>query len=600
MGSWVLESGTELPNRSYSRELGQTELGFYWDAAFNRTADTTQHVHLKLSPEAIKRNICGPDHIRRTWVALKQRYPLLAARFDDRDVHVNGRVWFVVEEQRLRDVGTDELVFKTVNTLDDCDVVIDAILNDDPPLTNDMLAQVVVMHRTDDPDSIHVVFNVAHAITDGMANATVSRTFFELLCSADDVLSEAQSLPERLAMAVCSESLDPGLRMTKARRRWRLAISRVIWEKRQDKMKGGHSLPNRLSPSSWLTPAQSRLIGTSFDPATSKSIIHGCRQKGITFGHAFPVLGQVAAARVLHRRYLRGEITDEEMQYRLRQPMHTGGPLNLRPYLDPAWFEHGGATEVCLCISFFWTTLPFLPRPPGTRSRKDASVVLHDGAPTVFELLPSDRFLLRARSIKRQVTMQMKHPSFLEIILARLPSRIDRMRSAVTEWRTLKAAGTDPRTLYTDRPIDVSTLQDGLVLTHGGSSMGNVDVIQPLSYPLSKSHPLSIFGSRGREKQVPAFTQTVAPHKAAQSDNGVTVERPLLEVLLHRTHLHCRPGELYLGSTTSRGQLHMHIFWDENVYDESVVTEWLHEVKQAAEHYLPDSPRGPDIPRSKL
>jgi hypothetical protein len=33
----------------------------------------------------------------------------------------------------------------------------------------------------------------------------------------------------------------------------------------------------------------------------------------------------------------------------------------------------------------------------------------------------------------------------------------------------------------------------------------------------------------------------------------------------------------------------MNVFWDENVYDESIVKEWLGEVKLAAEWYLLDT-----------
>jgi hypothetical protein len=99
---------------------------------------------------------------------------------------------------------------------------------------------------------------------------------------------------------------------------------------------------------------------------------------------------------------------------------------------------------------------------------------LHDGAPGFGDLITKDRFFLRARSIKQQIASQMKHPLFLEMTLARAPSRIDRIRRAATEWKAMKAAGKDRQMVHLGEPLDVSKLQDGLMLTHGGSSMGNV------------------------------------------------------------------------------------------------------------------------------
>lgn len=43
---------------------------------------------------------------------------------------------------------------------------------------------------------------------------------------------------------------------------------------------------------------------------------------------------------------------------------------------------------------------------------------------------------------------------------------------------------------------------------------------------------------------------------------------------------------LYFGATTTRGQLRLGIFWDENVYERQVVEQWLDELKGAAEWFL--------------
>lgn len=64
------------------------------------------------------------------------------------------------------------------------------------------------------------------------------------------------------------------------------------------------------------------------------------------------------------------------------------------------------------------------------------------------------------------------------------------------------------------------------------------------------------------------------------------VDGPILRLRSNRTHLQCRPTELYLGASTSQGQLQFAIYWDSNVYDDATVHEWLSEVQSAAEWYL--------------
>lgn len=232
MSSW-----TPVSSRAYSRPLGLTELGFYWDSRFNRTADAIQQYQLELAPDAAHTGLCSDEHIQQAWTALKRRFPLLAARWDDTTADSEGTVHFIVDEARLDTFLPDELQFHTVASEADAGRMVDDMLNVSPPLDRDLLAQVRVLRRTDAPNVIHIITCVAHSITDGMANTTIARTFFELLCAARNVLDERPDLQQRLAMAVSSESLDPGLKTNRARRRWRLAIGYVIWELRNARMK---------------------------------------------------------------------------------------------------------------------------------------------------------------------------------------------------------------------------------------------------------------------------------------------------------------------------------------------------------------------------
>jgi hypothetical protein len=174
----------------------------------------------------------------------------------------------------------------------------------------------------------------------------------------------------------------------------------------------------------------------------------------------------VNAVRVLYRRYLRGELSAAEWAHRLRQPSHFGGPLNLRPFLAPDWLAAGGASEVNLCISFFFNTLPFMPRAPGATSGDPARVARDaSGAPPLADLLSPARFFARARIVKRQTDTFLRHPLFLELTLARTPSRGAHSRESLRFWRAVEAG----------EPIELPVpVPGGVMLQNAMSSFGSV------------------------------------------------------------------------------------------------------------------------------
>lgn len=214
-----------------------------------------------------------------------------------------------------------------------------------------------------------------------------------------------------------------------------------------------------------FTPAQSAAVFTSFSSEVSSQIMRSCRKYGITFGNAFPVLSQVALTRVLCRRYINGHISNEEWEYRKKEPMTTGGPLNLRPFLDREWFERGGSNNVSLSISFFLNTLPFMPL--GLAS----TIKPGDALPPFPALLTPARFLLRCNIAKQQARRFIQHPRFLEIAGARAQSRVDRLQGVAVQWKSHHEHHTlNPPTISV--PDQGATY--GPVFSHGGSSLGNV------------------------------------------------------------------------------------------------------------------------------
>ena len=119
--------------------------------------------------------------------------------------------------------------------------------------------------------------------------------------------------------------------------------------------------------------------------------------------------------RVLYRRYLRGDISEEEWAYRKRQPHFCSRPLNLRPYLDKEWFERGGGSEFMISIGICAHNLPFMTLGETERKTYHADD-LPDGAPPFSDLLTFDRFLHRAGLLKKQTEAFVSHPLFSELV----------------------------------------------------------------------------------------------------------------------------------------------------------------------------------------
>ena len=73
----------------------------------------------------------------------------------------------------------------------------------------------------------------------------------------------------------------------------------------------------------------------------------------------------------------------------------------------------------------------------------------------------------------------------------------------------------------------------------------------------------------------------------ASADAPAPAVRLRLRTAAHS--LRCRPGELYLGASTTQGQMSIFTCTDANTWDPVVVLEWMEEVKGAALFYLGDS-----------
>ena len=210
----------------------------------------------------------------------------------------------------------------------------------------------------------------------------------------------------------------------------------------------------------------------SLTDTQTATVIANCRLHGVTFGNAYLALAQVAMTRVLYRRYLRGEISEEEWAYRKRQPHISGGPLNLRRYLDKTWFENGGGGEFVLCASLFIYRLPFMTLGAAAEQHQG---ILSDGAPPFSDLLTFDRFLHRARLVKKQAAAFFDHPLFLEITHAASLLFLYHARLHILQCMGLSGSTSEHETHGDpdeDKPLAVIDMPS--VWAHGGSSLGDV------------------------------------------------------------------------------------------------------------------------------
>ncbi|KAF8212152.1 hypothetical protein K438DRAFT_1806056 [Mycena galopus ATCC 62051] len=523
--------------RVYTRALGLNELGFYYDSHINGTADTLMHNTIQVSEEGKHR--FSPANIARAWCALKAQFPLLAATVQMRDSHQH----FVVAEERIKSLAPGELFVSSISSPEEAQAMAVDGVDGERKLSDDLLSRIVVLSRTDESSTYHVLIHVAHLIVDGVGNISLLRVLLDILASPGGHTSP--DLEARLSLAVAAESLIPTMKMTVAKQRWRRAAGRIISQIQDAKRTGGQTLPRSFGPVATRLPAQSGLLNTSLSSTESLRITQSLRKHGITVGNALPVLAQVALGRMLCRRYIRGEIGPDEWEFRKKEPSHNAGPINLRPFLDEAWYKSGGHSNVSVNVGYFYFTLGFTPL-------GHATLAPGDSVPEFSELMSPTRFWSRCNTMKKLASRYLNHPLFFEIGEARLAGKIPMQKMVAAKWEKDPSSFVRPGEVEENNVSPVEQAARGTVMAHGWSTF-NMGSSLPREYPSQKSDP---------------------------SDS------PMLRLQIHQQRLHCRTGELYLSAGGSSEQLNLIVFWDKNVFPEDVVQEWVGKTKQAMSYYL--------------
>lgn len=242
MPSWELHQS--VGQRVYSRPLGPLELGFYWDGQFQGTADTCQATEVQVQNHAM----FSRSKVFQAWTRLKYMHPLLAARTMSLPVDdsTDETIHFVIEEERIRHHIPDEITFLSCSSAQEVLVFTVNIQNSSRLLSNDLLARLFIVTRTDASHLVHALTLVAHSITDGIANMTIMRTFLHLIATPE--VQFAVPLPckleERLQLASAVEDLAPSSKQNISRQRWRNATGQIIASQRQARISVGSSLPS--------------------------------------------------------------------------------------------------------------------------------------------------------------------------------------------------------------------------------------------------------------------------------------------------------------------------------------------------------------------
>ena len=237
ISNWIL---CDESSRTYERPLGLTELGFYWDGKFSGTADVVCYAIIDADSFIPSTQLFSVENVTRTWVALKQQYPLLGAQLSERRERTE--VVFSVCEERLSICTSDEISFQSISfppslsesSLGEVETFMEVMVKGQRLLSDELLARLFIFIPTNQNNRVCIILHVAHSIADGIAHATLLRSFLDILSSEPSDIG--WDLEERLALAVPSESLIGDANTSTARRKWHYAIGRTLASLRMQKM----------------------------------------------------------------------------------------------------------------------------------------------------------------------------------------------------------------------------------------------------------------------------------------------------------------------------------------------------------------------------
>ncbi|KAG9308283.1 hypothetical protein JVU11DRAFT_12046 [Chiua virens] len=116
-----------------------------------------------------------------------------------------------------------------------------------------------------------------------------------------------------------------------------------------------------------------------------------------------------------------------------------------------------------------------------------------------------------------------------------------------------------------------------MVWARAWSSLANLDSPLPRKYPVASTHPLPPLSHVPHQLKAgyAISPQTLSPLMSTYSSIRTNPEADASPKMVSETSYihHVRIGHLYLGASTSDGQLEVFIYYDGNVFIEEVVRE---------------------------
>jgi len=227
--AWTVTNNTPSL-RVFTRPLSPYELGFFYDGKFNGVADLVENYLAATRDESLFR----PENVSRTWVAVKQIFPLLGATTKELKSQMPGAL-FVVSELDLGIARPNDVTLGLAQSKEEVHSIVDRLITGPRQLSDHLLARLYIYSRTDKPGHFHVLFLRSHVIIDGTSALTMIRTFFDILSLPP--CTGVPDLPTRLALCVGIHNLDPDKHLPEGQRRWRRAAGQIIRQNRFQKLK---------------------------------------------------------------------------------------------------------------------------------------------------------------------------------------------------------------------------------------------------------------------------------------------------------------------------------------------------------------------------
>jgi len=227
--AWTTTDDTPS-RRVFTRPLNPLELGFFYDGRLNGVADLVENYLVVTSEESLFR----PENVSRTWVVIKQIFPLLGATARELEPPAPS-VLLVVSELDLKIARPDDTTFGVAHSDEEMDLFVDQLVSGPRQLSDELLARLYIYSRADKPGHFHALFHHSHYIIDETSALAMIRTFFDVLSLPPS--SAIPDLQARLALCVGVHSLSPNKHLSSAQTRWRRATGQIIRQNRRQRLR---------------------------------------------------------------------------------------------------------------------------------------------------------------------------------------------------------------------------------------------------------------------------------------------------------------------------------------------------------------------------